>query len=304
MLPSIGTILGISIFSGIVMTPFLIRNLNGPRRIHLVLQQICIIVYMSLQLAQVINESDVQHQLLFAAVDEQQGYQYDQKVLSQDVFALIKEWFYLQYYWLSMLHTYDINIMVCQPFNYSSFSKIGNTMKWLGWGLVCCIFAASDNAFVLFFRYFSFGGKRNKNERKMTRLAWVMLTAYAFKLVKLILMKIVYGATNIKIYMNVKKSLDDSKKMSRKPELEKAHRKLLHFTMIPFVINILYLVQDVPNVLVPLLKSYEMVYKDNKCDNTSDIIMILSSVVVMIVSFSYFIGYMVCFPRVRKSMIC
>ena len=226
----IGIILGISVLCGTGITPLLIHHLKGPQRCHLVLQQFCIILYLCFHLVQLFlsDPSNFLANILSAFNVKAKEYfdassTYYQVSMMEELCKFMRVWAYFAYYWLSMLHSYDVNIMVCQPFNYHTFSKPKKVWGRILVGFFCCILASSEELLIMIIKHHFLNDELAKLERMedLRKKDEILYWTQVFRIVKLILVKSAYGVTNLRICKNIKQCLDDSDNMTNNV----AHKK-------------------------------------------------------------------------------
>ena len=307
------SLMGISALLGIVFIPILIKALTGVRRIYLVIQQICIICYLMLEGISVFainyDLDDVIIQSMLNERDrERDAYTYYNILTYEEIFRYFSEIFYLEYYFISWMYTYDVYVMICEPFLYANFSNKKNVAKRLLVGSFLCIVVTGDILVKIFI-----GLKLSEYENDYANSKSLVLVkeleelqrkrkaakvgTSIFHLIKATAFKITYGLAIIKSYFMINKSLKESITLSSNHGKDmKSHRNLVHFILIPFFLNLLFLGHDVPKELFPFLKR-------NTCDVNYWILELVSPCIFTAGSFSYYAGYLIFFPKIRAAVL-
>ena len=116
-----------------------------------------------------------------------------------------------------------------------------------------------------------------------------------FKLLKIFVIKVTYGFLIVRFFISVKKSLKESAALSNNKEREKSHRNLLHFILIPLFLNLLFLCHDIPKAVFSFIEP--------DCEsNREEIFGGICACVFTVGSFSYFVGYITFFPKIREAL--
>ena len=66
-------------------------------------------------------------------------------ITANDTISFFHNFFYHYHYFLAMMQTLDINVMICKPFDYAKFSKLRKTLKYLSLGALVCMIGGLDD---------------------------------------------------------------------------------------------------------------------------------------------------------------
>ena len=102
----------------ICILPLLARNLKGPRRIFTILQQICVVLYLSISM---VSQLLFKENNDFDAVSKTLNGEYYLSKFTLSIITLFQEFLYVYYYFLSLMQSIDVHVMICDSFKYDSF---------------------------------------------------------------------------------------------------------------------------------------------------------------------------------------
>ena len=307
-----GVTIGISALVGLYFLPLLIAHLDRQRRVYLVIQQICITLYMILEGAPFLFFSEVTLGSLIHLNSYIKSSNYHRKdVIDYHIYTLLPEilrlfgdFFYSIYYLFSILHTYDVMMMVCQPLNYADFSKWKNITRRILMGSFCCLLLAFDNFVIILTRIWYSYFKANHTPEYFFWQNDILMGSHIFRFVKILVIKLGYAWTNTTLFFSVRKCLNESAQLS-KSYRAKSQKNLLYFIRIPFLINIIFLGHDVPGKVDAILHHY-YAGTEHRCSTNflrKDIMFGLSTVALTMGSFTYYVGYVLFFPKIRKAFL-
>ena len=291
---------------GIILMILLIGALKGPRKLGLILQQICIIAFLSLEMwkcsmsyksiASILtNNDDSYHE---KEVHEKippadAVYNHVNKILVGNFFA---SGFYFEFYFVSLLNCLDINKMVCNPFEYKEYSQWGRVSRRMIGGIFISFSLASHKLIDIVYQYF-FG----------IRILVVSLT-----IIVIVIGKVIFSVVIVKVSLETRKKLLESADMGHGQNSSRrdTQKRIFYFSLVPLLNNILSFWPDVIEVVEPLVQLIHLAKEDFVYESADilffreDVIVISRAVVFFIISFSSLIGYLIFFPSVRRKFFC
>ena len=289
-------LLGLVILMALVFLPVLITYLKGMRRIFVVLQQVCIIIYLSLTIVH------ISHFIKPSALDLHKVFGGSAKHanpislgIGRQLLDFFKFFFYFEYYFFSLMQTVDLYQMICQPFHYESFSTFRNIAKLAFVGSGICFLLAIEPLIetVVFFHAFGI------SIEAIVELKDFFFNIRIYTVVKLICAKAVYALIAGKLAYDIRQKLNESSAMQSNKQRESAHENLFRFNLIPLFVNILLIGHDIPT-----LKFLFNEINDCSLNHTEPILILISATSFTLTSFSYSIGYIVFFPKIRAAIQC
>ena len=321
LLQALCYIIGFSFLIDLGFLTALAKYLKGARKMYLIIQQSCIILYLALLMAPLGLYSVQNFFPLFTKKlglgglgletfyeernstslfeDDDDLITYDQVLVYEFVYQFFQECAYLEYYLLSMMHIIDIRVMICQPFDYAKFSENKQVLIRLAIGTSVCFILSCDCLIDIFYRLYYHGAMKIRTDESPEN---IILASFIIKVIKLTTIKISYGVANIKMFLNIRHSLSESTKMNQNSEREKSHRNLQNFILVPFFLNILFLGHDVPKVIGLIKKKFV-----KNCESLllrPEFVQGLPAAVFTLGSYAYNIAYLVFFPKLRKALFC
>ena len=160
-----GVLMGTSVLVGAYFLPLLIAHLDGQRRTYLIIQQICFTSIFLLEVSPFLFFFDVfsikpffPHTLEMAngsrrdLAARDNNIDYLHYVTAPEILEMVGDFVYLLYYMLSLLHVYDVMVMVCHPFSYANFSHWKNFTRRVLMGSCCCLLLVCDNLLIILTR--------------------------------------------------------------------------------------------------------------------------------------------------------
>ena len=238
----------------------------------------------------------VKHDDLFDRSNGWSGMTIQQILLLESSLGMIKCLSQYMYYFLSLMQSYDVYVMVCKPFDYAEFTKKCNVAKYFIGGLAFCFVIACDSfanlAFEIFLAIQGTLDGQTSRERYFNLHENVRYGMGIFGIVKLIMLKLAYSVAVVRMAWLTRESLVRSSKISK---LNRGlHHHLFYFSLIPLFGSVLFTGHE-------LMISLKMV----KWIKVSDFIIIcIQSSIVAFGSLFHFFGYILVFPLVRKKIMC
>ena len=296
--------LSLSILLGICFIPLLAHHLKGARRIYTMAQQISIILNSILcGLTRLMFDSTT----LMEKYSDRVVYS---AALLEYVSGLLRSVLYYNFYFLSLMQSIDIYIMVCWSFHYKKFSSTVAGLRMVALGAGLCLLLCSDElAIVIRIAVTSSTFLENhvvadissamNSWQKFDRIAKI------FSLVKLCLIKIGFAIAIARIAQLVRKQLISSMAMAaNNVDRKKKYTSLVAFVCIPLLMDVIFIIYDATLFLV-FFNVYE---KEDKCNYGDDGFSIddiaVRAFVFAVNSFIQSISYLVLFPKFRKCFWC
>ena len=227
-----------------------------------------------------------------------------------ELFRFFQFTFYHLYYALSLMHSIDIHVMVCEPMKYAEFCQIQALMKHLGLGFAISLGASADHLVNFLIKLIRLNGDLS-NTRHLMITFDIIRALDVFTAIKMIIMKTVYSMIVIRLALKTKASLNESESMTanqaegeRRQQRKTLHRRLFHFSLIPLFLNFLFLVYEIFDIGRPFVK-LERQAMDCVAPHLFSqfwVQMVITAVVFTVGSFSYVIGCLVLFPKVREAI--
>ena len=125
---------------GISSIPLLGWHLKGPRRVFTILQQICVTLYLILL---VISQFSLHSEAKDAFFDVLAPFMTpDKAALTRYLTTALnfgRKILYVEYYFLSLLQSVDVHIMICHSFKYEGFSSPGKVLRVVVVGTLVCL---------------------------------------------------------------------------------------------------------------------------------------------------------------------
>ena len=199
----------------------------------------------------------------------------------------------------------DIYILVCQPFRYGEFSEDINVAKCFLKGSLVCLLLASLHLIPAFWSLILYLRKTTITFKNFS--SGILFGLDVFKMVVMIISKIVYSVATIRMAYYVYKGLKESIEMSGEAGAKKRrlYRRLFHFCLIPQLLNVLLLFPEIlgfgnlissamrRNVCAStnIFSNHALLYGSRVCIFTS-------------VTFIYYLGFLILFPTIRRAFTC
>ena len=285
-------LLGLAMLKGLVFLPVLSKHVKGPRSILMVLQQICIILYLSVMIIYMIFVLDPKAKVLdFAKFTFPHS---EDNVFSFGICYLLDFWkyfFYFQYYLFCLMQTIDLHCMICHPFGYETFSKTSNLVRLGLVGSAVSLLLSFESLILMFFVSYS-----NKLPLSVVaKFSRHIVKIHIFTALKFGVAKLIYTLFAGKLAWEIKGKLAEISGLSMNQERNNMHQALYRFNLIPLLVNILLLSHDIPMFI--------FLFINGDCSQRSlePIFIIVSAVTFTFTSFSYSIGYIPLFPKIRSA---
>ena len=308
-------LLTISLISGIFFLLVLLRSFQGIRKLFIVMQQICIIVFLSIQLFQSLtfhsfSETDTNSDFTRVGKFLYSIAQKDHLDLAKDmsigsivkiIMEVVKNFAYYEYYFATMLHSVDLYVMICNPLNYDTFRETGNVMKIVAIGSAICFIANCERLAELFVHIIFPDIIADEIEQNYFFKQSLRQGIDIFNIVKYVLLKLIFSVAVAKMAVLTRTGLRQSAKMSNNKTKQSTHHRLFIFSLVPLFMSIFYTVSEVFLIIHPILKT-----ENNECTKhwfyREGIQFSISATLFMIGSFLFNGCFFLLFPKVRKTI--
>ena len=279
----------------ISILPLLAWNLKGPRRIFTILQQICVVLYMSIFM---VFQLWIKENTSFEALSKIINSEYYFFQLSKITLALFQEFLYINHYFLSLMQSIDVHVMICNSFKYESFSSGKNVVKMVVIG-ACVSFVLSGDkvANAIFCTYqLAYTYEFSVYPKFFRGSGW-------FSFVKIGIIKILYTIAVVKIGHSVKTKLQTSLQLTNRNDRAQVYQSLGIFVYIPLIVNLILIGHDVPLYILPRFYEANNCKQENLLDDEMAINN-LSAGFFSLASFLHIFGYLILFPKLRNAFAC
>ena len=297
-----GTLLCISILLSILCTPLIMKHVLGLKKILIAFQQLCVILYLSIV---VLNQNlstyiaslaslstgNITYSILTAR---------DIQNFGKSLSTFFLDFFRWEYYFLSLLQSLDVYVLICKPFRYNDFANNFKVLKMVSLGALACFIFSIDHIIVLLVNAFYLAENEREILTKDDILRWL---SYA-DIGKHVGLKVAYSVAVIKMALSIRKCLSDSSKLTDKSKSLNLHQRLFRFTLIPLSLNFLYATHeglDIYNIICKY-SDYVRKYKTFQPGMfiKPDIIACLTATNIFMGTLIYVIGYFSLFSELRK----
>ena len=294
----------LSALLGIVFLVPIVRSLAGVRRVLCILQQVCLVTYPTLFIivqvglsSESLITNDSTRNQLFGQEDIEDN-DLILNLLKESIVRFFMDLFHFEYYFLSLMQSMDIYVMVCKPLEYHTFCTKANLCKHLSIGFMMGALLAGDNM-LLFTIHLVFSKKFMQNYGEF--LFKLPFGFDVYNVVKVILPKIIFSLMTSRMAFMTRERLIESAEFSQNQKVVVLQKRLFIFSLLPLFLNILNLGPETLDVM------YDMVW--NQCNGDSDSLIFqiricLNVLVFALNNFVYLMGYFVLFPNVRGAFQC
>ena len=227
-----------------------------------------------------------------------------QVIMLKKLIAFFMSFFYLFYYFLSLMQSFDLFTMICNPFQYADLIQKRVIWKYLAGGVILCLILASYDLWTIFAAlYWLQDGRAFLFYRDTYKSIANNIDKYT--IVKIIVIKIVYAAAVMRMAWRTKKALAESAKMAGTKAKVNLHRRLFYFSLIPFFLNV---VSSIPEAITEVTQE-RGTYLDKDCLKHGwykrvDVKEIMLGTVLPLACISYIVAYLIIFPQLRARFFC
>ena len=292
----------LSIMLGVGFIPLLARHLKGARRIYTMAQQICTILHSILfGLTQFMVNSTT-----FMEKYSSDGVFYS--AIVESILGLLRSFLYYFFYFLSLMQSMDIYVMICWSFQHKKFSCTTTGLKMVALGAGICLFLSSDELALTIrvaLTSSTFLKNQVRSEIDLDLKSWLKfyLIASIFFLVKLCLIKISFAIAIARIAQLVRHQLISSMAMPANVDRRRRYNALLVFVCVPLLMNVIFIVYDA-TIILDFITYYGQEFKCNNEEIFFKDAVTVRAFVFTLNSFIQSISYLVLFPKFRKSFWC
>ena len=293
--------LGISGLVGILFLPLLIKVLKGPRRMIVVLQQLSILCFLALVIIRLtITENfDTVKAIQHATSKNGTKTAIMTTAMMENFVEFFQNFCYYEFYFLALMHSWDMYEMICNPLKYAEFCKMSQLIRVILSGTGICALLAFTHiveliiTFIIFTNYHFLDQIIQKTRDAIDGMK-------IFDIIKTTVIKIVYSVVITKISLTTKHRLDQSLKMNTINENNPkwVYKKFFYFSLLPTFINALFLIHEIPNATFTLFS--------HTCTShlvRGDVRLCLTSSVVTMGILTYLLSFLILFPKIRKTII-
>ena len=216
------------------------------------------------------------------------------------------EFLYHEFYLFSFLQTLDIYILMCKPFQYKEFCKRSHVLKLILKGSIFCMLIESEHLFTISSNlYFAFVYDTKTIFMAMYKQQQIQIWISYLVAVKFLIVKIVYFISVAKMVFSIRKSFDESSKLTSKTSSVSVKRRVSNFALIPVFINILFGIHEGLYHFSTIFVAVNMSQKNFRCSEIfiirKDVVVCLTAINLTIGSIIYFIGYNALYAKLREN---
>ena len=282
------TLLGVVGLLDMLFIPFLWKHLNGMRRMCLILQQICSVIYLGSIVTQIYTRPTKNLNIMTTILKEQDDY------LKSSLLSAFLEWIqafaYHQFYILALICSYDIYQLICFPLQYKEFSNKKNISK---------ILISSTIISTLMTSHIILGNILNTMVRSFALSPQkVLVGTLCLHVAKTFILRLTYFIAALFMTKKCKKVFENSVELSNNQERQTLFRRLYRFLLIPIFLNSFAIAHDCVETFGPLFTLI------NRCQYGYDTLICISAVIFTISSLVYFFGYVILIPSIQKAFCC
>lgn len=315
MYNSILALLVIASSMGVLLIYSLSVALKGIKRLHLVLQQLCIVIFLSMQMW-ICSKHFESYNSIFPNFEKERvksnvwksALKHVNQIYVIEFFA---RGFYNQFFFLSLLNCFDINKMICFPFEYKEYCQLGNQIRRMCLGLVISFALASYKLTYILLQYL-LPNENNDGKFDISKRTLIEMVHESLALAVLINYKVICSVVIVKKSLRTRKSLKELAAIGNAQNNSKreSHKRIFYFSLIPLLNNILSFWPDTIERVEPLVEIVHLLKEDFSYNNNNflilsdDFILITQATVFSFISFSFLVGYLVFFPSIRQKFFC
>ena len=299
-----GSLLVVAVICALIFTPIFKKHLQLTKFILILLQMIAVVFFLTMGTVLVAVFDRPIMTYIQNLIGERDAVNAKDMVIHKKVISFFKSVFYLLYYFLSFMQSFDLYTMICNPFQYADLIEKNLIWKYLSWGCLLCLVLASDDLWIVAVALCWFQDTlMYMNEfEKFNEIAD---NIDKFTIGKMTLIKIVYAVAIVKMSWKTKNALEESSKMVGSKAKTKLHRRLFYFSLIPLFLNIVFSIPE----SFDLLHQRRQTNMNLDCftegwHQRDDVKMILMGLALPMAIISYIVAYLIIFPKLRASFVC
>ena len=249
------------------------------------------------QFRYIIHRSDVSHGTTMFHV-----------LVYRNSIQFLRSFFYYSFHFFSMMQSFDLYKMICDPLKYSEFCEFRSVFKCLLIGISFCIFISCDHVFAITVTVVHI-------LTQLTKFSWRNSLAYEdmndkieiFTLVKIIVVKIVYIVCVVRMSLSIQRALRKSNDLNKNGKKQELHKRIHFFTAIPIGVSVMLIF---PELLIAVSPANQVV--SAVCTEISLIqsLVVRACVTVTLITMgtlAHYLGYFVLVPKTRdffNGLVC
>ena len=223
-----GGILALSTAVSAVFIPVLYKVQNKTRRVFTICQQICVIGYLvSVMLFHGVFAWDFVYQVYLShhfLHSDPARMTLVHVLMCRKLIEFFRTFFYYGFHYFSLMQSFDLYTMICDPLKYSDFCETRCIMKYVSFGFIFCVVISCDHLSAIIVATVRIWAK-------LAEYHWHHSRAYhtanekigIFTLVKTILVKIVYVGCISRMSLLIWKALQKSNDLNRNDKKREVH---------------------------------------------------------------------------------
>ena len=204
------------------------------------------------------------------------------------------------------MQSLDINVMICNPFDYAQFSKWRKVMKLFSLGALTCFMLGFDDLVPIIVALVRLNKRLMAFDKELlSSYQSILYKLDAFGLAKMILFKIIFTGVVAKLSWNTKKSLDESANMAGDKAKHALYRRLFVFSLLPLFLNLFFVIPEA----ISEGSSYDLDNIRTDCKSIGffermDVKLCGQALLIPLGSLSYIVAYTTMYPNIRGALLC
>ena len=291
---------GFCVLLTVLLFPFWFRQMKGLKRWLVAQQQLTMIIHhITMVLPWLVLSVDAR--FMVEAVASADGSWMVHQVIINHILQTISDIAYLYYCFVSLMYSVDVYMMICKPMQYAEFASWKNLLVYfLGGAGLSVVLSIDSMARTLL----APNGIPLPEDQKTGTLIigeyvlhdW-MFGLEILKMVKIVVLKVVYCVMTIKLAMWTKQGLNESLEISQNQRKQGLFQRLFYFTLIPIILNLIYTAYEFMSINAVYLRGYFP-------DISPDVRLIVALSIFSLGTLVYFVGFFLLFPGLRKTLLC
>ena len=209
------------------------------------------------------------------------------------------------------MQTWDTYKLVCDPFKYVEFARMGNVAKHLAFGLLICLFLHLDYLARFFIALWV--SSANVSFHHYTTLkSGVLFGLNVFGFTERLLARLIFAVVVCRLALLVRRSLKDSSRLQGEQQgrgKKALYRRLFYFCLIPQFLNFAFLVSEIAISIHTTTGMNIQAFSKNNC-HVTDVLQWtyiwknIKACTFAFGSLTYYLAFVVLFPSVRDTFMC
>ena len=305
------------------------KSLQGVRKIFIVIQKLSIICYLIATLLYVSLFTDASMQYINADTggfilplsssssslsSSSSSLGFGDVMFYKNILKFLFNFFYNEDHFMSLMHTLDVYILVCQPLVYTQFVTGKKLLVKIVLGTVACV-ALSGEPLVMMIVATFLPLQVNEQEflDRFQLYSRIEYAAQIFTIIEFFLLRVTLSVAVLKMALLTRDGLIRSENLhqtSKNDNINRrrntVHRRIFYYSLIPLFLNAANLVPDMIRVITPqtIIGPNNHVCEHSEQFFRDDVRLCPTIVIFTIGSFSYSICYLVIFKNLRKALVC